>query len=256
MSYSLVNKAERCCCNRVVPSVYLPSNWANFFFFFFNPKTSQKPQTSSGVCITTGEPRDKHRSVWLDSRGLHSSWVLTLRSHCDPYVCWPYYQPTGNQWAETHLGAHLLVISLISLLALAIWGLSPGQCLSKRRDWSGSSYRSLINGCGWGNGSFLSPSLFFSSASLWSPPVPGRDVCDVSMRCTEWLTQAAGEAGWLAGWEIVTHMEVWHRRYTHIHLFNARHTFFYPFLSDICYRMQCDGILRETLRFFITTVLY
>lgn len=212
MSYSHVNKAKLipCSCNTLVSSVYLPSTWANFVY----PKNPRSHQTSSGVRITAGEPPDKHRSVWLDSSGLHSSWALALRSRCDPYVCWSYYEPSGNQWTETHLGAHPLVISLISLLALAIWVLSLGQWLSVQRDWSGSSYRSLINVCGWGDGSFLFPSsvLFFLF-----PLVTGRDVCDVSMRCTGWLTRAAGEAGWMAGWEIVTHMGVWHGPYTHTH---------------------------------------
>ena len=187
---------------------------------------------------TAGEAADKHRSVWLDSSGLHSSWALTLRSRCDPYVCWFYYEPSGNQWPETHLGAHPLVISLISLLALAIWVLSPGQWLSARRDWSGSSYRSLINGCGWGDGSFLFPSLFFSFSPLFVRPlVPGRDVCDVSMRWTGWLTRAAGEAGWLAGWEIVTHTGVWHGRctnthtHTHTHTYSLHHTLSFLFSS-------------------------
>lgn len=80
MSYSLINKAERCSCNRVVPSVYLPSNWANFFF---NPKTSQKPQTSSGVCITTGEQRDKHRSVRLNISSFHSFALAATHMSAD-----------------------------------------------------------------------------------------------------------------------------------------------------------------------------
>ncbi len=243
MSYSHVNKAKLipCSCNTLVSSVYLPSTRANFVY----PKNPRSHQTSSGVCITAGEPPDKHRSVWLDSSGLHSSWALTLRSRCDPYVCWSYYEPSGNQWAETHLGAHPLVISLISLLALAIWVLSLGQWLSAQCDWSGSSYRSLINGCGWGDGSFLFPSLFFSFSSLRSPLVPGRDVCDVSTRCTGWLTRAAGDAGWLAGWEIVTHMGVWHGRYTytHTHSCSLHHTlsvFLSSFLLHKCYRVHCN----------------
>lgn len=65
--------------------------------------------------------------MWFSSRGLHSSRVVTVRFRSGPYVCWSYYEPSGNQWAETHLGAHLLVISLISLLARAIWTLSAGQ---------------------------------------------------------------------------------------------------------------------------------
>lgn len=165
--------------------------------------------------------------MWLDSSGLHSSWALTLRSRCDPYVCWSYYEPSGNQWTETHLGAHPLVISLISLLALAIWALSLGQWLSAPCDWSGSSYRSLINGCGWGDGSFLFPSLsFFSFAS---PSLALRYWGVMYVRfpwgVTGWLTRAAGEAGWLAGWEIVTHMGVWHGR----HFFAPTHASFPSF---------------------------
>lgn len=70
----------------------------------------------------------------------------------------------------------------------------------------------------------LSLLLFFSP--FRSPLVPGRDVCDVSMRWTGWLTRAAGEAGWLAGWEIVTHTGVWHGRYTntHTHTYSLHHT--------------------------------
>lgn len=64
--------------------------------------------------------------------------------------------------------------------------------------------------------SILSSSLF---SSLCSPLVPGRDVYDASRRCTGWLTRAAGEAGRLAGWEIVTRTGVWHGRYTQTLLF-------------------------------------
>lgn len=36
-------------------------------------KTSQKPQASSGLRITTGEPRDKHRPARLNIGSFHSS---------------------------------------------------------------------------------------------------------------------------------------------------------------------------------------
>lgn len=164
--------------------------------------------------------------MWLDSSGLHSSWALTLLSRCDPYVCWSYYEPSGNQWAETHLGAHPLVISLISLLALAIWALSQGQWLSVQRDWSGSSYRSLINGCGWGDGSFLSPFSFlffcFPLLNLWY-----RCVMYVMLPWgvpDDWHEPPGRQADWLAGRSSPT----WgfDMDNTHILLFAPPHTFF------------------------------
>ncbi len=195
MLHSHVNIAKLipCSCNRLVSSVYLPSTWAYFVY----PPNPRSHQTSSGVCLTAGEPPDKHRSVWLDSSGLHSSSAQTLRSRCDKYVCWSYYKPSGNQWAGTHLGAHPLVISLISLLALAIWALSPGQWLSEQRDWSSSSYRSLINGCGWGNGSFLFPSLFFSFSFLWCWGL--MYVMFPWGAADDWHEPPGRQADWLAG---------------------------------------------------------
>lgn len=95
----------------------------------------------------------------------------------------------------------------------------------------------------------LSLLLFFSP--FRSPLVPGRDVCDVSMRWTGWLTRAAGEAGWLAGWEIVTHTGVWHGRYTntHTHLFPPPHTFFPPFLCAECIsRCHTDGLCTASMK--------
>lgn len=84
MSYSLVNKAEWCSCSSdtVVSPVYLPSSWANVA----DPKYPRSHWTSSGLRVTTGEPPDKHRSVWLDSSGLHSSWALTLSVSLRP-IC-------------------------------------------------------------------------------------------------------------------------------------------------------------------------
>ena len=206
---------------------------------------------------TAGEAADKHRSVWLDSSGLHSSWALTLRSRCDPYVCWFYYEPSGNQWPETHLGAHPLVISLISLLALAIWVLSPGQWLSARRDWSGSSYRSLINGCGWGDGSFLFPSLFFSFsplfAGLWYRgvmyvmfPWGGPD---------DWHEPPGRPADWLAGRSSPTRgfdmddAQTHTHTHTHTHLFPPPHTFFPLFLCAECIsRCHTDGLCTTSMK--------
>lgn len=212
-----------------VSSVYLPSTWANFVY----PKNPRSHQTCSGVCLTAGEPPHKHRSVWLDSIGLHSSWAATVRSCCDPYVCWFYYKPNGNQWAETHLGAHPLVISLISLLALAIWVLSPGQWLGAQRDWSGSSNRSLINGCGWGDGSFSSLflSFFCPFAHIW--------YCGVMYMMFSWGVsddwhEPPGEAGWLAGWEIVTRIGIRHGRYTQTLSFPPPKTALHPSYDGLC----------------------
>lgn len=151
--------------------------------------------------------------MWFNSSGLHSSWAVTVRSRCAPYVCWFYYKPSGNQWPKTHLGAHPLVISLISLLALAIWVLSPRQWLSVPCDWSSSSYRSLINASGWGYGSFLFPSLFFSffsplldcSAGAW---------CIGCFQEVYRMTDTSRRGGRLAGRAIVNRTGIWHGQYT------------------------------------------
>lgn len=233
MSYRRVNKAKLipASCSTLVSLWFIyPSTCANFVYPKTkkkkkkNPRSHLKPLRVS--VLTAGEPADKHRSVWLDSSGLHSSWALTLRSRCDPYVCWFYYEPSGNQWPETHLGAHPLVISLISLLALAIWVLSPGQWLSARRDWSGSSYRSLINGCGWGDGSFLFPSLFFSFSPLFARlwyrgvmyvmfPWGGPD---------DWHEPPGRPADWLAGRSSPTRGFDMDDTQTHTHTYSLHHT--------------------------------
>lgn len=62
---------------------------------------------------------DKHRSVWLD---IHPELQAATHTSAELIT-----GPSGNQWAETHLGARPLVISLISLPARPIWPLSAGQ---------------------------------------------------------------------------------------------------------------------------------
>lgn len=160
--------------------------------------------------------------MWLDSSGAHSSCALTICFHCDPYVWWSYYEPSGNQWAETHLGAHPLVISLISLLALAIWALSLGQWLSVQHDWSGSSSRLLINDCGWGNGSFL----FFSFSTLFLCfSLPASSTGAWCMWCFHevyWMTDTSRRGGGLTGWLGDCHPHGclrWRHTHKHTHIY-------------------------------------
>lgn len=68
------------------------------------------------------------------------------------------------------------------------------------------------------------------------------------MRCTGWLTRAAGEAGWLAGWEIVTHAGPWHGRYVHTYFpttphFCCTHWSYWTLWS---FTMSIDGIGNTT----------
>lgn len=259
MSYRRVNKAKLipASCSTLVSLWFIyPSTCANFVYPKTkkkkkkNPRSHLKPLRVS--VLTAGEPADKHRfCVARQQRPpfiLSPDALLSLRPICLLILLRAEWKSMARDTFGGPSACHITHQSVGSGYLGPVTG-----TVAERAAWLIRLFLQIADQWLWvGRWIFpfpLSLLLFFSP--FRSPLVPGRDVCDVSMRWTGWLTRAAGEAGWLAGWEIVTHTGVWHGRYTntHTHLFPPPHTFFPPFLCAECIsRCHTDGLCTASMK--------